>query len=140
MATAINTQGIVVKYQDGDLVLRIVGGVVSVTYGGGTAASIDITSLADTQKTFRQGLADRGNVTLELVTNLNDAGQIELLTAMEAQDTGIMSITYASGTLDSDIFNAFVVSIENNGTVDGKVMSTVVLKISGSIFRTDSKV
>ena len=133
---AIKTQGITVTYENGAAAAQTVGGVVSVQYGGGQVTEIDTTTLADTQKTFLPGLADRGNVTIELVADYDDVGQVAMLDAMETQATREMIIIRPSGTLVTDTFQVFVTSLENNGTVDDKVMVTMTGKISGAIVRT----
>lgn len=133
MALGINTQGITLSVDNDASAAQVVGGVVSVVYGGGAATEIDTTSLADTSKTFIQGLEDRGSITIELVANFDDVGQIEFLDAMNNQEQRTMVLVRPTGTLKTDTFEVLVTSIESNGSVDDKFMQTVTAKITGGI-------
>lgn len=111
-----------------------VGGVQSIKgIGSGKATEIPTTTLSSTAKEFRQGLQDFGNLTIELVRSLDDAGQAALLTAQAAQASQTCVIALPSGTLKTATFTAFVESLPSDIDMDGVVKGQLMLRISGPV-------
>lgn len=136
MATAILAQGttFTINGASGTSGTAVtVGGIISYSLADGSATDINVTTLADTAMRFKQGLQDYGECTLELIRDFDDAGQAEFLEAKAAQETRQCIITLAAGTLNVGTFNAYVKSIDLNGSVDEVNRGTVTLKIDGAI-------
>lgn len=127
-ATPILAQGTTFTYNS-----QTVAGIVSITgIGSGSATEIPATTLASTAKEFRQGLQDFGDVTIQLIRNLDDAGQAALLAAMAAQSTNTAVLTLPTSTLNVCTFSAFVKQITSDVNADGIVTGTCVLRITGA--------
>lgn len=108
-----------------------VGGINSISAFDGAAADIDVTTLASTAKEFRQGLVDEGGITLDLMRDPTDLGQIEFLTARAAQSVYECVLTLVSG--DVFTFDAYVKSLNLTGGVDGVATGSASLKITGPV-------
>jgi hypothetical protein len=101
--------------------------------GSGKASKIPSTSLLSTAMEYRQGLQDNGEITIGLVRNQDDLGQIAFQTAKAAQTTNTCVIVLSGGTLKTATFQAFVVEESTDIDKDGIVTGEVVLCISGPV-------
>lgn len=110
-----------------------VNGVRSITgIGSGSASEIDVTTLASTAKEFIQGLRDFGNISIDLVRNQDDLGQLEMFNAMAAQTTYTCVVTLPTSTANVITFSGFVTQITTDIDADGAVMGTANIRITGS--------
>jgi hypothetical protein len=100
----------------------------------GEASEIDITCLTSTAKEFRQGLQDFGTITIELMRDPRQVGQIELEAAKAAQATRTFILTLDSG--DIATFEGFVKSLTTSGAVDEALTGTAVIRITGPVVWT----
>lgn len=133
----LDAQGTTITITDGTTATTVattIGGVVSYTFGDGEASDIDITTLASTAKEFRQGLQDFGGMSLELMRDPTDVGQIEMEVAKAAQATRQVVITLPGGQIAT--FNAYVKSLSSAGGVDAVVTGSSSLKVTGEIVWT----
>lgn len=128
----IDSQGTTVEFYDADnITTNVVGGVVSFSFGDGSASDIDISTLASTAREYRQGLADNGDFSMELMRDTADAGQAEMEVARVAQSTRKVVLTFPDASTAT--FNAYVKSISSSGGVDAVITGTATLKITGAI-------
>ncbi len=98
----------------------------------GEATDIDVTHLRSTGKEFLTGLADYGNVSLNLwLPSTSDAGQTRLRNLRETQSIGNFTITLASGQVAA--FRGLVKSFALSGLeVDGAVQAACSIKVSSA--------
>ena len=133
-ATPILAQGTTVSVDDNVSSPVTINGVMGIGgIGSGSATEIDVTTLASTAKEFRQGLQDFGSVTLELIRDLDDAGQAELLAIQASQSTRTFIITLPTSTLNVATFEGFVTSISSEVGADDVVKGTCNVRITGAI-------
>lgn len=97
----------------------------------GSASEIDVTHLQSTAKEFILGLQDFGNFTIEISYDNDDAGQLILRAAKESGNLHYFKLTFSDSTYIT--FSAYVMSMSVGGGVDGKVESSVTLRITGSV-------
>lgn len=122
--TAINAQGAIVSFH-----ATTVGGVTSFSGPSGSAADIDVTTLASTAKEFRQGLKDLGEISFNLIRDPANAGQLAMQTALDGQLVREVIITLISG--DILTFSAYVKGITTEAAADGVVTGVATLRITG---------
>lgn len=128
-AAPILCQGTTFSYNS-----QTIAGVTGMSgLASGKAKEIDVTTLASTAKEFKIGLKDNGSFTLDLIRNLDDAGQAALLTALNAQASNTMVITLPTSTLNVATFTAFVSSLTTEAASDGVVMGKAEFRITGDI-------
>ena len=111
-----------------------INNVASYTGFDGSASELDKTNLSSTAKEFMLGLVDPGQFSLELHTDMNDAGQAAL---RAKQQSGVISnfrlvlpgavsnLTYA--------FTGYVKKFTQTGGVDQVVKASVDIRISGTV-------
>ena len=107
--------------------------------GGGSASVIDVTHLKSTAKEKKVGLADEGQVQLEMNYIPTDAGQIALKTARSTQAGADIKIELADTGLTAGTtftFKAYVLSFGKNGGVDDIIKASSTLEISGTVTET----
>ncbi len=95
----------------------------------GTANEIDVTNLLSSAKEVRLGLPDSGQFTIEVDQDANDAGQIAVRAAQQAQTLKQYKITFASGTVLT--FNAYCKKFSTSGGVDQVIKGSIALRITG---------
>lgn len=135
-APAIKTQGTTFSIDDDAGSPVTIAGVMSVSgIGSGEASQIDVTTLASTAKEFRMGLQDFGSFTMNFIWNLDDAGQAEMLDAMDQQEVrtfiATLPATDPSVTLNVWTAEVFVLKMEASIEADGVVMGTATLRVTG---------
>ncbi len=111
----------------------VLTGHISFSTGDGSATAIDVTTLLSTAKEFKPGLRDEGNITIELIRDPDDLGQIELLEMLSDSSTREMVITTNATTLNVQTFQCHATSLNLDGAVDGVLTGTFVGKITDVI-------
>lgn len=133
-AEPILAQGVTMSIDDGASTAVAIAGIISITgIGSGSATEIDVTTLASTAKEFRQGLRDFGSISVELIRNQDDAGQVEMFDAMAAQAVREFVITLPTSTANVGTFDGFVQSISTDINADGVVTGTATVRITGDV-------
>lgn len=131
-ATPILCQGTTFSIDDDAGSPVTVAGIKSITgLGSGQASEIDVTTLASTAKEFRMGLQDFGSVQLDMVRNFDDAGQAEMLDAMDQQEQRTCIFTLPTATLNVCTFEGFVTQMTTDVSADGVVTGTATIRITG---------
>ncbi len=133
-ATPIATQATTMTFTNGSASPVTVNGVMSITgIGSGSAAEIDITTLASTAKEFEQGLRDFGSIDVEMIRNQDDSGQAEMFSAMALQATRTIVITLPTSTANVATFTGFVKSMTTDIAADGVVKGKATIRITGPV-------
>jgi hypothetical protein len=134
MATPILCQGTTITIADGTGTATTIGGVVSISgVGAGSASEIPATTLASTAKEFKMGLQDFGSMTMELIRNNDDAGQVQLQAAMAAQAKRQVVITLPTSTLNVATFDGYVMELGLDVNADGIATGKCVIRVTGAI-------
>lgn len=133
-ATPILAQGVTMSIDDSGSSPVTINGIVSISgIGSGTATEIDVTTLASTAKEFKQGLRDFGSISIELIRNQDDLGQLEMFNAMGLQATRTFIVTLPTSTANVGTFEGFVQSLSTDINADGVVTGTAVVRITGAV-------
>lgn len=133
-AIPILSQTTTVSIDDSGGTPVLIDGVMSITgIGSGSATEINVTTLASTAKEFRQGLRDFGSVSMDLVRNQDDPGQLEMFTAMAAQAVRTFIVTLPTSTANVGTFEGFVQSISTDVNADGVVTGKATVRITGAV-------
>ena len=114
-----------------------VAGVQNISGPSLTLETIDVTNHSSTSawREFVGGLKDGGEVTFDLVfdpvaaTHKNASGG--LLNLLTTRASGSFSLTFPDSGLTVWSFTAFVTNFEPGEPVDGALMASATLKISG---------
>lgn len=105
----------------------------SFTGPGGQSAVIDATTLQSTGKEKVMGLADEGQLSLELNFVPGDTGQQALLADRAGQVRKKFRITFSDENNTTATFDAYVMGFSVAGGVDALTTATVTLEISGAV-------
>ncbi len=133
-ATPILTQATTMTFTNASASPVTVNGVTAITgIGSGSAAEIDITTLASTAKEFDSGLRDFGAIDIELIRNQDDSGQAEMFSAMALQATRTIVITLPTSTANVATFTGFVKSMTTDIAADGVAKGKAVIRITGPV-------
>ena len=115
-----------------------INGVVNWSGLGGNSPVIDVTDLNSTAREKRSGLRDPGELTLGLIYNATDAGQVALQAAASGRTRHKMVIHWS--TVDANgqgcEFLAFCGGLEISGDIDDKVMGSAQIVISYGVTHT----
>lgn len=109
-------------------------GVTSVTPPNRTRADIDFTDLLMAWKEFKPGVKDGGEVSAEINYDPENAVHASLHDAFESDDLNTWKVIYANtgGTVVS--FSGYIKELSEPAlAVDGKLMLSVKIKVSGAI-------
>lgn len=137
-APAILTQGTTFSIDDvGGSTPVVIAGVKSISgLGSSSAAEIDVTTLASTYKEFRMGIPDFGQFTLNFNFNLDDAGQAEMKTKMEAQLPALIIITFPATnptvTLNVCTITAYILNMQADASSDGVMSGSSTFRVTGA--------
>lgn len=101
-----------------DFASLTLGPLRSISFREGSARA-DVTGAGDTNKTYKAGIADP-EVTIQFVGGLPAAGA-------EIGDAGALSITWQDTGVDGTIGNVEVVDRNTDGSMDGEIVSSIVL-------------
>lgn len=124
---------------DGGSTYEEIGEVQSFSgIGGGSASVIDVTHLKSTAKEKRVGLADEGQISLEMNYVPTDAGQLLVKSARTSQGEADIKIELADGSTSGTTFEfkAYVLSFGKSGGVDDIIKASATLEISGAVTET----
>jgi|SRR5690554_2272310 len=129
----IDAQGTTLTISDGEASPSAVniGGLISYDGFDGEATDIDITTLASTAMEYRQGLQDYGNLTVELMRDVTDAGQSEMQSAKAALATREFVLTWPDGTTFT--FDGYVRSLTAAGGVNDVQRGSASIRITGDV-------
>lgn len=99
------------------------------------ANEIEVTTLASTTKEFIAGLADNGEVTMEVNAVPSDTQHNQVRSDIIAGTTRSYQIDFADGSITNTTytFDAFVKSFPFSAAADDKLAGTITLRISGDI-------
>jgi len=133
----IPTQGATISIADsGGSPVAITGHQSIAGIGSGTASLIDVTTLLSDAKEKRMGLQDWGTFTLTFLWNLDDAGQAEMLDAMNTRSkrTFILTLPNTDPVVTLNVWTAqvFVLQMQANVEADGCVKGTAQLAVTGN--------
>lgn len=103
-----------------------------ISYQGGAAAEIDVTTFCSTAKEFRLGLEDPGQFTINGHWVQTDAAQAVLRTAALDKQTRLFVVTFEDGSKFSCL--GFVASRSFSAAVDGVVTGTFTIRLTGSVY------
>lgn len=112
-----------------------IGQVVSINgLGGGQAAVIDTTNLSSTRREKIMGLADEGQLTIEVQYDPDDVGQDACETARANRTKMQFLITLNNGSpADTFEFDGYVLAFEKNIGVDQVVTGNITIEITGAV-------
>lgn len=110
---------------------QILGEITSISFGGVTAAQIDVTSLSDADKKYVIGNADGGTITVSCFT----IGGAPSVPQSGASTPTAYAITFGSTGAGRPIagFNAYIQNTVVEASVDNAVTTTYTLRISGTV-------
>lgn len=111
-----------------------VNNVASYTGFDGSASELDKTNLSSTAKEYMLGLVDPGQFSMELHTDLNDAGQAALRS--KQQSGAISNFKLVLPGVVSNLtytFTGYVKKFTQTGGVDQVVKSSCDVRISGPV-------
>lgn len=116
---------------------NLVGEILSFNGPTGSAAVIDITSLASTAKEKMMGLPDEGQFSMELCFNRASSGQNNMRASRADQHIGagvlILNDNSSETARTRAKFKAYVTGYSISGAVDDKVKLSAALEITGGV-------
>ena len=114
-----------------------IGEVTGVTgFRGGQATVIDVSTLASSRREKRMGLADEGQVTVNLQYDPSDAQQSALETARANRSLLNFKLVLSNTPATEFAFSAYVLTFPVNVAVDTVVQGSITLEISGDVVKT----
>ena len=130
------TQGTDFRISDDDVTFISLGCVESWDLTTADRPEIDTTCLTDTSKSFKFGLKDNGTLSVELIFDVDGAGQALLEESYASDEPFYFEVEYSdslgiTGTIKS--FQGYVTSIGETGAKDDVIRQSVSIKISGDI-------
>ena len=130
------TQGTDFRISDDGITYTSLGCVESWDLSTAERPEIDTTCLTDTSKSFKFGLKDNGTLAVELIFDIDGAGQVLLEASYEAEDAYYFEVEYSdnagtTGTVKS--FQGYVTSLGESGAKDDVIRQSVSIKISGDV-------
>ena len=129
---AILGLGTTVTYEDSSGTAQTIGKITSIGGLDGEANDIETTNFASSGEEMQPGIPRFGQVTIGVDRDLDDAGQVAVLDALEDGDTREMVITLPSGTNNTITLNAYVKSFPlGDAAVDDVYRTTITFKITG---------
>lgn len=111
----------------------VIGGVTSTQGPSGSAAVIDVSSLASVRREKIMGLPDEGQVSVSFNTDFANAGQLEAIEARGIRQLRNFKITYSSGVVES--FTGFVTEFSTATNIDADVDGSMTIEVSGGVTR-----
>ena len=136
-AVEIDTTGLTITAGSGTatpVTFTVVNNVATYTGFDGSASELDKTNLSSTAKEFALGLIDPGQFSLEMHTDMNDAGQAAV--RAKQQSGAISNFKLVLPGVVSNLtytFTGYVKKFTQTGGVDQIVKSSVDIRISGTV-------
>lgn len=132
--SAIESQGIVLKYSSGSpTTFATIGNVVGFSGPGGSASVIDISNLASVAKEKLMGLPDEGQFTLDLNFDPAITSHTGLRDLRTARTRTEFQITFTDSGAATATFFGYVLGFQINGAVDAAVKASVTIEIDGAV-------
>jgi predicted secreted protein len=106
-----------------------------VTFTGGTASEIDVTSLCSTAKEFRLGLQDSGTMSVSGYWKQGHPAHTAIRTAAADKQTRLIDVTFEDGS----IFRALAIVSQRSfsAAVDGILSATFNFRLTGETLEID---
>lgn len=136
-AVEIDTTGMTITPGSGTatpVTFTVVNNVASYTGFDGSASELDKTNLSSTAKEFSLGLVDPGQFSLDIHTDMADAGQAAL--RAKQQSGAISNFKLVLPGVVSNLtytFTGYVKKFTQTGGVDQIVKASVDIRISGAV-------
>ena len=132
---AVKAQGTLLKIGDGGSpeIFTTVAEVRSFTGPGGSAAVIDTTNLSSTAKEKAMGLADEGELSLDMFWSGSDAGQVAMRNARLALASRNFQLVFPSTPAVTGSFAGFVSEFSISGGVDNVIEAKATIVINGAV-------
>lgn len=132
---AVKAQGTLLKIGDGGSpeVFTIVAEVRKFTGPGGSAAVIDTTNLSSVAKEKAMGLADEGELSLDMFWSGSDAGQVAMRAARLALVRRNFQLIFPSTPAVTASFAGFVSEFSISGGVDNVIEASATIVIDGAV-------
>jgi hypothetical protein len=112
----------------------VINNIKSYTGFDGSAAELDKTNLSSTAKEFALGLVDPGQFSIEIDTDMNDAGQAALRAKQQSGAISSFKLVLPGGGANLTYsFSGYVKKLPQTGGVDQIVKSSVEIRISGPV-------
>jgi len=111
----------------------IPGDITQISFSGFSAAEIDVTALASAGKGYIMGTNDPGTVTVTTMVNAATANKPPV---PQSNGTAYSYTVYFGGASTTGlkfIFSAFLTGTTLEAAVDGAVMATYTLQITGAV-------
>jgi len=112
----------------------IVGQVVGLNGPSGSAGKIDVTNLGSTAKQFLMGLRDEGDVSLDVIYDPADAGQLAMFTDRGARTKRTWGYLLTDGSSNLVKGVGFCTGFGITGAVDDSVKATITIAITGAVY------
>lgn len=135
---ALEAQGMDLKMGNGATPTEVFTSIPEITTmsgPGGSAAVKDTTSLLDTAKTKRMGLADEGQISFDINYIPSDAQHTALRAARAARTLHNFQLVFTDGPSPTTwSFSGYVTGFTLQGVqVDGTLGAKVTIEVSGAI-------
>lgn len=111
-----------------------VNDVVSVDGPAGSNPVIDITHLLSTARKKLVGIQDEGQVSVEMLLNTTDTGQVAIRTDRQTGAQRNIAIKYSTGAADENLYlnaMAYCTNYSVGVAMDDKVTASFTLEIDG---------
>lgn len=129
-STAIDAQGTTLTVQNAIATHVAIGNLVSFTAFDGETAERDVSDLDSTAKEYRLSLQENGNVSIEVNSNLADAGHVRLRELRISRAVEEFKLTLSSGEIAT--FDGLVKNFPLAGGVDDSVKTSCTIRVTGS--------
>ena len=110
-----------------------VGDVISFSGPSGSAGVIDITNLQSTAKEKLLGLRDEGQLSMELICDPADAGQVALRVDRATRTKRGCALKLSDTAVTFIGFKGYCSGYSVSGAVDDKVSLAVTIEITGAV-------
>lgn len=137
VAVDVDTTGLTITAGSGTATpttWTVVNNVNSYTGFDGAASELDKSNLSSTAKEFMLGLVDPGQFSIEIHTDLNDAGQAALRAKQQSGAISNFKLVLPGAVSNlTYTFTGYVKKFTQTGGVDQVVKSSVDIRISGTV-------
>lgn len=131
----IESQGITVYWTTSTsfATSQAVNDVTSVGGPGISAGKLDVTSLQSTAKEFIMGLRDNGDISLDMIFNSTDAGQLALRNDLNTRTKRRIAIKIPDATTTLWHCEAYCTNWSLSGSVDNVQKLSATVGLTGAI-------